>query len=154
MSGGLFSPLAVASEAGIGTEAAENWLLSMAGPKDRVGRMFTDLGRKKFLETRGRDAAQNGGGATADLAQAGRKDAEGTPEPHREDLKITRANLSPRVVLAERANGNEVQCLVRSTALLKPGMVLRGCVADQFGWTYMGKLPRVVGEQQLFYANA
>ncbi|MCM2304081.1 MAG: hypothetical protein NDJ72_05220 [Elusimicrobia bacterium] len=70
---------------------------------------------------------------------------------HREDLQITRVFRWSCNVLATQANGNEVVLTVRSIAHLEAGMVLRGCIRGTMGWTYEGRLPRVLGERQLYF---
>lgn len=72
---------------------------------------------------------------------------------HREDLRLTRVFRWSNNVLAERSNGLEVVLAVRSNRHLEPGMILKGCIQDQMGWTYDGRLPRVLGERQLFFPS-
>jgi len=62
------------------------------------------------------------------------------------DLTVTRIFRDSPRVLANLPNGNEVTLQVKTSALLRPGMVLAGCQFGGMGWFYYGRLPRVVGE--------
>lgn len=75
-------------------------------------------------------------------------------EPEGEDLTITRVWPWSRNVTAERENGTEVTVVVKSVAHLQAGMVLPGCVKGEMSWFYYGRLPRVIGERQLFFPPA
>jgi hypothetical protein len=147
-------PIAVvAREVGLGVEAVEQWLFGTAVEKTdfvRRGRVIgiTPLGVKKIREL----------AVPAPVSEVAPVPSNGAAplraalaEPLREDLVVSRANLSPRTVLANRPNGNEVTCLVKTTALLKPGMVLRNCQRDDYGYIYLGNLPRSLGDQQRFF---
>lgn len=152
MSDQLFTVSEVARELGLGIEWVEAWLLSAAGPKDAMRGKITVLGLKKISLAAGSSATQDGRLARSPVAGAGPNGGGEGQGPRREDLRVTRANLNPRVALAERENGNEVQVMVRSTAFLKPGMVLRECIEEGvMGWVYLGRLPRTLGEQQHYF---
>ena len=149
----------VAKETGLGVEALENWLRTSAGPKDR-GRIevgghvffgFTPLGLKKFLSSAGPGFAQ--AAPPPPVEPALEISAEVIPMPRREDLRLVRSNLwSGKNVFAETSYGVEVQVSVKSAELLKDGMVLRECIEEPpFGWVYLGRLPRGLGEQQLYF---
>jgi hypothetical protein len=74
------------------------------------------------------------------------------PSPvHREDLRLTRVFRWSTNVLAETSAGTEVVLRVRSIAHLEAGMVLRACIRGEMGWTYDGRLPRTLGERQLYF---
>lgn len=74
------------------------------------------------------------------------------PSLFREDLRVARVFSRSRNILALRANGLEVILAVKSTDHLLPGMLLRDCVAEAYGWSYYGRLPRTSGERILFMA--
>lgn len=71
--------------------------------------------------------------------------------PRREDLRLTRVFPWSCNLLAVLPNDNEVVLTVRSNRHLEPGMVLRACIEGPMGWTYEGRLPRIVGERQLYH---
>lgn len=72
--------------------------------------------------------------------------------PPRADLRVARVFPRSRNILALRANGLEVTLSVKSTDHLVPGMLLRDCVHEAYGWSYYGRLPRTSGERQHFMA--
>ncbi len=76
------------------------------------------------------------------------------PAPQREDLRLTRVFRWSANILAELPNGREVVLTVRSNRHLQTGMVLRGCIKGDLGWTYEGRLPRSIGERQLYFPPA
>jgi hypothetical protein len=73
------------------------------------------------------------------------------PPTHREDLRLTRVFRWSTNVLAETAAGLEVVVRVRAIAHLEAGMVLPACIRGEMGWTYEGRLPRTIGERQLYF---
>jgi hypothetical protein len=73
------------------------------------------------------------------------------PAPRTEDLRLTRVFQWSKNVLAELPNRNEVVLSVKSAKFLMPGMVLRGCREGEGGWFYQGRLPRTLGERQMFF---
>lgn len=99
---------------------------------------------------------------TVRRAIEGRMQAERSPTPPEknsaepattgaEDLKLTRVFRWSTRLLAERANGLEVVLQVKSAKNLEAGMVLKDCRPGEFCWFYEGRLPRTLGERQLFY---
>jgi hypothetical protein len=70
---------------------------------------------------------------------------------HREDLRLTRVFRWSANLMAVRANGLEVVLTVKTNQHLQAGMVLRGCIEGATGWTYEGRLPRSLGERQLYF---
>ena len=156
MSDGLMTVERVARDLGIGAAAVRNWIADQG--RERVDYMkngravlFTPGGWEKISTWAGASVAQEGAGAANAVAFREGNGADHTRTPVCEDLRVTRPDLSPRMVLAVRPNGNEVTVLVKSAALLKPGMVLQECMPDSNGWSYQGRLPRTLGEQQLFF---
>lgn len=71
--------------------------------------------------------------------------------PQSEDLRVTRVFPRSCNILALRANGLEVTLRVKSTEHLLPGMLLPGCLAEPYGWTYYGRLPRTTGERARYF---
>lgn len=70
-----------------------------------------------------------------------------------EDLTLTRVFRWSKRVLADRPNGLEVVLEVKSAKNLQPGMVLKACRPGEFCWFYEGRLPRTLGERQLFFPS-
>lgn len=69
-----------------------------------------------------------------------------------EALTITRVFPWSTRVLCSRENGLEVVLQVKTVKFLLAGMVLRECICGEMGvWFYYGRLPRVIGEAQLFF---
>lgn len=84
------------------------------------------------------------------LPAAAPVDPEATPAAT-EDLTLTRVFPWSKNLLANRANGLEVVVQVASSRFLQAGMVLEACTKSEMGWAYYGRLPRVIGEAQLFF---
>lgn len=89
--------------------------------------------------------------AAAEFPAASTSPAPAAADLVKEDLTLSRVFGWSTKVLANRTNGLEVVLQVKASRFLKPGMVLRECVQGESGWFYYGRLPRVVGEGQLFY---
>jgi len=142
----------IAAEFGVGESvvhaaaAAVGWA---SIDSDTPAGIQTPLG-PNFAKIREQITAQMQGAKAA--AQTGRPaGAAAATQPHREDLRLTRVFRWSNNILAERANGLEVVLHVRNNRHLEAGMVLRQCIEGPMGWTYEGRLPRVIGERQLFY---
>lgn len=138
-----------AAELGVSTDAVENAFAAVCEEADCTPGAdgFVHLSSAAFEKIREHIAAQ----------MRPQQDAAPSEAPqstlHREDLRLTRVFRWSNNVLAERANGLEVVLAVRSNRHLEPGMILKGCIQDQMGWTYDGRLPRVLGERQLFFPS-
>jgi hypothetical protein len=158
---GSISAAALAHEIGVAVaDVDELSVLVCVYPTDLVfdrgstTTLITATGAEKI---RSAVAAEMRPGPPRPAAQkAGAPSVTAPPEPfpagpHREDLRLTRVFSGSKNILAERANGLEVVLTVRATTHLAPGMVLRDCIRGEMGWSYEGRLPRIVGERQLFF---
>lgn len=156
---GLFTVSNVAADLGVPVEAISALLVSHCTTavhftEVRGTIVFTAAGvahvRLAVAESMRNDAAPS---TVAETAAPGTEPAGLT-----EDLQITRVfpwaaakKTTSLNVLAERPNGNEVVLVVKDVTHLEAGMVLAGCVKGTHAWYYMGRLPRAVGQRQLFF---
>jgi len=109
--------------------------------------LFTRAGAEKIrglVEEQMREETAEAETTLADLPQAAQL-------PRREDLRVTRVFRWSRNILAVLPNEIEVVLTVRTIAHLEAGMVLQGCIQGPMGWTYEGRLPRMLGERQLYF---
>lgn len=90
-------------------------------------------------------------GTAAAAGEAVKPTAPAVPAAVGEDLRLTRVFRWSTNVLAERPNGNEVVVKVKDVTHLEAGMVLAGCVEGESAWFYMGRLPRSIGQRQLYF---
>lgn len=139
---------ALAAELGLAADRVEQ----LAGIVCVPGDDFTDAGEIVFTESGAKKIRDR---VTEDMREQAAPVAPRPPAPistlHREDLKLTRVFRWSANVLAETTTGLEVVLTVRSSRHLEPGMVLRNCIRGELGWTYEGKLPRTIGERQLYF---
>lgn len=149
------TPVASAA-AGLGVPvAAVEELLSTACV---AGEDFTDIGGEPHLTAAGLEKIRTRLAEQmtttpppAPEAKPAAAATEKLPERARETLKLTRVFPWSTNILAVRENGLEVVVAVKNASHLKPGMELQDCIEGDTGWFYQGRLPRIFGEEQLYY---
>lgn len=155
-SAGASTPAALAAELGLAVDQVEQ----LVGETCVAGEDFNDIAGETVFTVAGlqriRARIQEQMLGTVTPSAAGPTGADnvvdfGTPPLRREPLKLTRVFPWSTNLLADRENGLEVVVSVRNATHLKPGMVLEDCAQGDTGWFYDGRLPRTIGEEQLYY---
>lgn len=131
----------LAEQLGVTVEVVEQLQGSVCVP----GKDFVDAAGVAVLTASGMEKIR------ARLREESPADQPAKPAPQRADLRITRVYRWSRNVLAETSAGLKVVLSVRSIAHVEAGMVLRDCIRGEMGWTYEGRLPRTIGERQLYF---
>lgn len=145
---------ALAAELGLAVDRVEQ----LAGLACVPGDDFTDAGESTILFTtagakkiRDRVAEEMRDQVDPKTPAPAASVTSVSPAPKTEDLRLTRVFRWSQNVLAELPNGNEVVLSVKSSKFLMPGMLLRSCREGEGGWFYQGRLPRTLGERQMFF---
>lgn len=123
---------------------------------------YTKTGREKMAALMAAPevdpAADTGAGAIADPLQppgpapdpnAPAEDAAPAPDPG-EPLTVTNCRLiNPRIVMAEKENGDPVRVKIRPSKNLRKGMILNPCFpvdAENGLYQFAGRMPRFPGK--------